>query len=111
MNSISVTGRLTHEPARRTVAVEGEERTVVTLSLAVDNHRRGDDTCFVDIVVWGRSAEACATHLRKGRQIAVTGRLELSRWTSEDGARHQRHRIAATEVEFLARPVAVEQAA
>lgn len=111
MNTITVTGRLTHEPTKRTVTVDGEERTVVTLSLAVDNHRRDDDTCFVDIVVWGRSAEACATHLRKGRQIAVTGRLELSRWTSDDGVRHQRHRIAASEVEFLARPASAEQAA
>lgn len=111
MNTITVTGRLTHDPARRTVAVEGEDRTVVTLSLAIDNHRREDDTCFVDVVVWGRTAEACATHLHKGRQIGVTGRLELSRWTTDDGTRHQRHRIAASEVEFLARPAAAERAA
>jgi single-strand DNA-binding protein len=111
MNTITVTGRLTHDPVRRSVTVEAEERTVVTLAVAVDAHRRSDDTCFIDVIVWGRPGEACAAHLHKGRQLAITGRLELSRWTAEDGTRHQRHRIVAAEVEFLDRPATAEQAA
>ena len=82
----------------------------VTLGFAVDSGRRTDEPCFIDVVVWGGSGEACATHLRKGRQVGVTGRLELARWTDDDGAKHQRHRIVAAEVEFLDRPSA-EQAA
>lgn len=104
MNTITVTGRLTHDPDQRTVTVGEEERSVTTLPIALDEHRRTDSPVFIDVVCWDRSAEACATHLRKGRHVAVTGRLDLSRWTDEAGGRHQRHRIVAAEVDFLDRP-------
>lgn len=104
MNTITVTGRLTHDPDQRTVTVGEDERSVTTLPIALDEHRRTDAPCFVDVVCWGGVAEACATHLRKGRHVAVTGRLDLSRWTDDAGARHQRHRIVAAEVDFLDRP-------
>ena len=104
MNTITVTGRLTHDPDQRNVTVEGDERTVTTLPVAVNGTRRDDDPVYVDVVCWGRTAEACATHLRKGRLVGVTGRLDLSRWTDESGVRHQRHRIVAAEVDFLDRP-------
>lgn len=110
MNTITITGRLTLDPVRRIVVIDGENRTVTTLAVAVDDHHR-DDPCFIDVVVWGRSAEACATHLHKGRKVAVAGRLDLSRWTSEDGTKHQRHQIVAAEVEFLDRPASGERAA
>lgn len=105
MNTITVTGRLTHDPDQRTVAVgDDDERSVTTLPIALDEHRRNDAPCFIDVVCWGGVADACATHLRKGRHVAVTGRLDLSRWTDEAGTRHQRHRIVAAEVDFLDRP-------
>lgn len=105
MNTITVTGRLTHDPDQRSVTVEGDERTVTTLPVAVNGTRRGEDPVYVDVVCWGRTAEACGTHLRKGRLVGVSGRLDLSRWTDEAGVRHQRHRIVAAEVDFLDRPV------
>ena len=111
MNTITVTGRLTHDPDRRTVTVGDDERSVTTLPLALDDHRRTDAPCFIDAVCWGGVAEACASHLRKGRHVAVTGRLDLSRWTDEAGVRHQRHRIVATEVDFLDRPEPATSAA
>lgn len=107
MNTITITGRLTHDPDQRTVTVEGDERTVTTLPVAVNGTHRSDDPVYIDVVCWGRTAEACGTHLRKGRLVGVTGRIDLSRWTDESGSRHQRHRIVASEVDFLDRPADV----
>lgn len=104
MNIITLTGRVTHDPDQRTVSVSGDERSVTTLPIALDEHRRTEAACFIDVVCWGGVADACATHLRKGRHVAVTGRLDLSRWTDEAGARHQRHRVVAADVDFLDRP-------
>lgn len=104
MNTITVTARLTHDPDQRTVAVDGDERTVTTLQVAINGNHRSDDPVYIDVVCWGRTAEACGTHLRKGRLVGVTGRIDLSRWTDESGARHQRHRIVANDVQFLDRP-------
>lgn len=111
MNTITITGRLTHDPDQRTVTVGEDERSVTTLPVALDDHRRTDAPCFIDVVCWGSVAEACAMHLRKGRHIAVTGRLDLSRWTDDEANRHQRHRIVATEVDFLDRPEQVRSVA
>lgn len=101
MNTITVTGRLIHDPAQRTVTVGEDDRSVTTIPIALDDHRRNGSPVFIDVVCWGGVAEACAAHLRKGRHVAVTGRLDLSRWTDESGGRHQRHRIVAAEVDFL----------
>lgn len=107
MNTITVIGRLTTAPLTRSVACDTGPRTVATLALAVPPERgRDGEVCFVDVVVWGAPAEACARYLDKGRRVAVTGRLDLDRWTAEDGTPRRAHRIVAASVEFLDRPEA-----
>lgn len=107
MNSVQLIGRLTTDPSSRTVTTEAGERTVTTLALAVPPERgRDGEPCYVDVEVWGTPADACARYLAKGRQVAVTGRLDLNRWTAEDGTTRRVHRVVATAVEFLDRPPA-----
>ena len=53
---------------------------------------------------FGGLAESCARYLEKGRQVAVSGRLELDEWETDAGKRRSRHKVVADEVEFLARP-------
>jgi single-strand DNA-binding protein len=103
MNVITLVGRLTADPDRRTVQAAGAERTVTTLGLAVPSDRDADPL-YVDITVWGAPAEACATWLRRGRRVAVTGRLDQTRWTGPDGAPRRAHRIVASRVDFLDGP-------
>ncbi len=112
MNTITVIGRLTTAPLTRSVASDAGPRTVSTLALAVPPERgRDGEACFIDVVVWGPPAEACARYLDKGRRVAVTGRLALDRWTAQDGTPRRAHRIVATSVEFLDRPTADAAAA
>ena len=107
MNTVQLIGRLTTDPSARTVTTEAGERTVTTLALAVPPERgREGDPCYVDVEVWGTPADACARYLAKGRQVAVTGRLDFNRWTAEDGTTRRVHRVVATAVEFLDRPPA-----
>ena len=42
-------------------------------------------------------AEAVAEHLAKGRQVAVTGRLEYRQWEGNDGSPHSKHEIIANQ--------------
>lgn len=105
MNSITLTGRLTTDPSRRSVTCAEGPRTVATLPLAVEGGGR-DEVCFVDVEVWGSLAEACATYLAKGRRVAVAGRLRLDRWSAEDGTPRRAHRVVAAAVEFLDRTAA-----
>jgi single-strand DNA-binding protein len=62
---------------------------------------------FVDVVTFAALARSCAEHLTKGRQVAVTGRLELSEWEDGKGQRRSRHEVIADEVSFLDSPCKV----
>jgi single-strand DNA-binding protein len=78
--------------------------TVCTIGLAIPRRKRdGVDqgAVFVDVVTFSGQAKAVADHLRKGRQVAVIGRLEFSRWEDSEGSRHSKHEVVGEHVEFL----------
>ena len=102
MNSIHLTGRLTRDPELRTTH---SAAAVTDFRLAV-GRRRGKDgedrgAVFVDVTCFGGLAESVAEYLEQGRQVAVSGRLELDEWETEAGERRSRHKVVADEVEFL----------
>jgi single-strand DNA-binding protein len=102
VNVTTLVGRLTADPNSRTVAVTGAERTVTTFGLAVPAAGdRATEPVYIDVAVWGATAQACASYLRRGRRIAVTGRLDLARWTEDDGTPRRLHRVVAHQVDFL----------
>ena len=53
------------------------------------------------IVVWGRRAEVCNQYLRKGRCVAVEGRLQTREWTDRDDIKRYVTEIIASDVQFL----------
>ena len=101
MNSVTLTGRLTQEPERRTAG----ETEICDMRLAVQR-RRGRDgedrgAVFVDLTAFQGLASICGRYLEKGSRIAVQGRLELDEWEAEDGSPRRRHKVIAEQVEFL----------
>jgi len=104
MNTINLIGRTTADPELRS-AVGGTK--VCTFRLAVNvPPRDGKDqpAMFVDVVSFGTQAEAIATHVAKGRQVGVSGRLSYRQWEAEDGSPRSKHEVIANQVLFLARP-------
>lgn len=100
MNSITITGRLTKDPESRQA---GPDHTVADIRLAVD--RRGSDTpVYVDVKAWDGLGATCVEHLRKGRLVAVSGRLDHEEWTNDAGDKRSKHLIVAGDVEFLDSP-------
>jgi single-strand DNA-binding protein len=98
-------GNLTRDPEVR-YAPSGD--AVGDLSMAVNRRYRGRDgqdreeTCFVNVVVWGRQAETSAEYLRKGSPLLVEGRLQYDQW-EKDGQKFSRLRVRADRVQFLGR--------
>ena len=76
-NKIIVVGHLSREPERRYT----QTGTAVTTFAVATNHRykTGDgvqeETCFLDVVVFGRQAETVYDYLHKGNQALVEGRM------------------------------------
>ncbi len=101
MNRIELTGGLTRDPELKTTP---NGKSVCDIRLAVTRPRNRDKTDYFDVVAWEGLAETCATHLAKGRQIGVSGRVEYREWEAEDGTKRHAYSVVADEVDFLDRP-------
>lgn len=75
MNKVILIGRLTADPER----VVG----VVKYTLAVD--RRGEGADFIKCVCFDKKADFAETYLRKGIKIAITGRIQTSKYQDKNG--------------------------
>jgi single-strand DNA-binding protein len=95
MNTVTMTGNLTRDPEPR----EFDGRSECKLRLAVDNGPY--PPTYIDVRTFDAQAEACATYLRKGRCVGVTGKLALAEFTGSDGRPRRRYSVIG-RVEFLA---------
>ena len=105
MNTIQLTGGLTRDPELRTTP---SGKTVCDMRLAVTRPRSRDRTDYFDLIAWEGLGETCATHLEKGRQVAVAGRVEYREWEAEDGTKRHAYSVVADQIDFLDRPAANE---
>ena len=62
-----------------------------------------EETMFINITVFGRSAEVANQYLRKGRRVLIEGRLVLNQWVDSSGQKRSKHSIVAESVKFLDR--------
>lgn len=103
INSVVLTGNLTQNPELKDTQGGGK---VCRIRLATNTRvKRGDEwqdkANYVDVVVFGRTAENCARYLAKGRPIALSGRLDWSEWTAQDGSKRQQLSVVANDIQFL----------
>ena len=60
------------------------------------------EVCFIDVVLFGKQAEAASQYLSKGSAALVEGRLTLEKWQDkETGANRSKHKIIGNRVVFL----------
>jgi single-strand DNA-binding protein len=106
-NKVILVGNLTRDPEKRFTP---GGTSVTEFGLAVNrvyktqSGEKREDTCFVDIVAWGRTGELCEQYLRKGRPVLLDGRLEYSSWDGPDGRKRSKLRVVAENVQFLGGP-------
>lgn len=104
MNRIILMGRLVRDPE---VRITPSEKTVCTFTLAVDRPFAGKDgqreADFINIVVWGKTAELCGNSLSKGQRLLTEGRLQLRNYIGKDEAKHYVTEVIADRVEFIER--------
>ena len=83
-NRVILVGNLTRDVEVRYT----QSQTAVTeVGLAVNDRvkKQGewvDETTFVDITLWGRTAEIAGEYLSKGSPVLIEGRLKLDQWLS-----------------------------
>lgn len=102
INSVTIIGRLTRDAEMK---YTNSGAAVAKFSIAVNDRRKKgeewvDEASFIDITLWGKSAEAVTQYLTKGKQIAVQGKLKQDRW-EQDGQPRSRVGVTALSVQLL----------
>ena len=83
-NKVILVGNLTRDPQ---VKYTPSGMAVADVGLAVNHswfdkqtNSRKEEATFVDVTLWGRTAEIAGEYLAKGRQVLIEGRLKLDQW-------------------------------
>ena len=103
-NKVILIGCITRDLELRYIA---SGTAVVQVGLAVNERFKGSDgqqkekTLFIDVDVWGRSAETLCNYAGKGRCILVEGTLELDTWDDKDGNKRSRHKVRCERFHFM----------
>ena len=79
---------------------------VARVGLAVNERRKNaqgewiDEPCYVDVTMFGRTAEIASEYLAKGSPIFVEGRLKFETW-EKDGHKHSKHSVVCDRLQFI----------
>jgi len=104
-NKVILIGNLTRDPELRYTP---KGTAVAKIGLAVNRvwtneaGEKKEEVTFVDVDVFGRTAENVGQYMRKGRPIMIEGRLKLEQWDDRTtGAKKSKLGVVAETVQFL----------
>lgn len=101
LNSICIVGRLTRTPELKTA---NTGTSFIQFVLANNSGNKEQDANFVDVVAFGKTAENCSQYLSKGSLISIQGRIQSSKWKTEEGEKRTSTQIVAMSVSFINSP-------
>ncbi len=107
-NKVILVGNLTRDPELRYTP---KGTAIAKIGLAVnrvwtsESGEKKEEVTFVDVDVFGRTAENVAQYMRKGRPILIEGRLRLDQWDDKQtGQKRSKLGVVAETVQFLGSP-------
>lgn len=105
INRVIVLGNLTRDPELKAMP---SGNSVCSLRIAVNESTKDPNTGdwrdrpnYFDVDVFGSQGENCARWLKKGRQVAIEGRLRWREWETPDGQKRSAVSIVAGNVQFV----------
>lgn len=96
MGNITRDPELKHTPKGTAVASFG---LAINRNFTVEGEKR-EETTFVDIEAWGRTAEVICEYFKKGKPIFIEGRLKLDQW-EKDGQKRSKLSVTVDSFEFV----------
>ncbi|GAA7185016.1 single-stranded DNA-binding protein [Helicobacter pylori] len=61
----------------------------------------GEEVCFIDARLFGRTAEIANQYLSKGSSVLIEGRLTYESWMDQTGKKNSRHTITVDSLQFM----------
>jgi single-strand DNA-binding protein len=103
INRIIISGKLVANPTLRETnsGTPVASATIANTEFFNDGDaERQQLTTFVDVTVWGKSAESFASLAKKGQEVIIEGQLRRNDWDSQDGQKHSKHFLKAESWQF-----------
>ncbi|WP_417392019.1 single-stranded DNA-binding protein [Gimesia sp.] len=67
-----------------------------------NTQQREEDVTFIDVTLWGRTAEVARDYLSKGRSVLIEGRLQLDQWDDrETGQKRSKLKVVGENMTML----------
>jgi single-strand DNA-binding protein len=105
LNKVLLLGNVTRDPE---VRYTPKGSAVCDLGIAVnrayttDSGEKREEVTFVDVTLWGRTAEVASEYLKKGRPVFIEGRLQMDTWDDKQtGQKRTRLRVVAENMQLL----------
>lgn len=107
LNKVMIIGNVTRDPE---IKYTPKGSAVTDLGIAVnrvytpEGGDRREETTFIDVTLWGRTAETAAEYCKKGRTVYIEGRLQLDTWEDKtSGQKRSKLRVVAENYQLLDR--------
>ena len=103
-NRVILLGNLTRDPELRYLQ---SGMAVTDIGLAVNDRRKNangewiEETTFVDVTLWGRTAEVAGEYLSKGSPVFIEGRLKLDSWEGQDGQKKSKLKVVCEKMQLV----------
>lgn len=109
MNSVQILGNLTREPelkATRTGKAVARITVAVSRRYTTQSGETKELTDFINVIAWGKLAEAVGSQLHKGTRVFAEGRYSTRSYEAQDGSRRYVTEVVAN---LIARPLDTRQ--
>ena len=101
MNTVTVIGRAGQD-AEIKYFESGKVKTAFSLAVnRWDAKTKEEVTDWYNIEVWDKQAEFAGEYIKRGRQVAVDGRISVSKWNDPSGETRERYLVVANNVRLL----------
>ena len=105
LNLVQLAGNLGRNPEMKFLA---GDRAAASFSLAINRKWKDKDgqakeeTTWVEVEAWGRTAELVGQYLTKGSACFIEGRLKLDTWDDKKtGEKRSKLKVIADSVQFI----------
>ena len=97
LNRSILAGRLVADPE---VRYTQNELAVTNFCLAI-NRNGNENADFIDCVAWGGLAKVCGEYLKKGRMVAVEGRIQIRSYKNKKGEKRSSTEVIVDNMQML----------
>jgi single-strand DNA-binding protein len=104
LNKVQVIGNVTRDiELKRTPG----GNAVCDVGVAINEKRKDasgqwvEEVLFLDVTLWGRTAEVAAEYAGKGAPVYLEGRMKMDAWTDQSGQERKKLKVIGDRLQLL----------